>query len=143
MVNWITDIRRGVDYLETRDDLDTQRRTFLGISNGANLGLLLTAVETRYKYSVFVSAGLEPQVKGWIAETNYINFASQSRQTKLLVNGRFDETFPYNTDFKPLYKLLREPKKPVTYDGGHIPTVEFFSTTVNGWLDETLGTPGR
>ena len=143
MVNWITDIRRGVDYLETRDDLDTQRLTFLGISNGANLGLLLTAVETRYKYSVFVSAGLEPQVKNWIAETNYINFASQSRQTKLVVNGRYDETFPYNTDFKPLYKLLREPKKPVTYEGGHIPTVEFFSTTVNGWLDEMLGTPGR
>jgi formylglycine-generating enzyme required for sulfatase activity len=143
MVNWITDLRRGVDYLETRDDLDTQRLTFLGISNGANLGLLLTAVETRYKYSVFVSAGLEPQVKGWIAETNYINFASQSRQTKLLVNGLYDETFPYNIDFKPLLKLMREPKKPVTYYGGHIPTVEFFSTTVNSWLNETLGNPGR
>jgi serine/threonine protein kinase/formylglycine-generating enzyme required for sulfatase activity/predicted esterase len=143
MVNWITDLRRGVDYLETRDDLDTQRLTFLGISNGANLGLLLTAVEPRYKYSVFVSAGLEPQVKGWIAETNYINFASQSRQTKLLVNGRYDETFPYNTDAKPLFKLMREPKKIMTYDGGHIPTVEYFSTTVNGWLDETLGNVNR
>ena len=139
MVNWITDLRRGVDYLETRDDLDSQRLTFLGISNGANLGILLTAVETRYKYSVFVSAGLEPQVKDWIAETNYINFASQPRQPKLLVNGRYDETFPYNSDARPLVKLMREPKKPLTYDGGHIPTVEYFSTTINGWLDETLG----
>ncbi len=143
MVNWITDLRRGVDYLETRDDLDKQHLTFLGISNGANFGLLLTAVETRYKYSVFVGAGLEPAVKSWIAETNYINFASQSRQTKLIVNGRYDETFPYNSDFKPLFKLLREPKKPVIYEGGHIPTVEFFSTTVNSWLDETIGNVNR
>ncbi len=143
VVNWITDLRRGVDYLETRDDLDRQHLTFLGISNGANLGLLLTAVETRYKYSVFVSAGLEPQVKTWIAETNYINFASQSRQTKLIVNGRYDETFPYNSDARPLFKLLREPKKIMTYDGGHIPTVEYFSTTVNSWLDETIGSVNR
>jgi serine/threonine protein kinase/formylglycine-generating enzyme required for sulfatase activity/predicted esterase len=143
MVNWITDIRRGVDYLETRDDLDKQHLTFLGISNGANLGLLLTAVETRYKYSVFVSAGLEPQVKNWIAETNYINFASQSHQTKLVINGRYDETFPYSSDAKPLHKLFREPRKIVVYDGGHIPTVEFFSNTVNSWLDETIGSVKR
>jgi len=143
MVNWITDLRRGVDYLETRDDLDKQHLIFLGISNGANLGLLLTAVETRYKYSVFVGAGLEPQVKNWIAETSYINFASQSRQTKLILNGRYDETFPYTSDAMPLFKLLREPKKKVIYDGGHIPTVEFFSTTVNSWLDETIGNVNR
>jgi eukaryotic-like serine/threonine-protein kinase len=143
MVNWITDLRRGVDYLETRSDLDAQRLTFLGISNGANVGILLTAVEPRYKYLVFISAGLEPEVKNWIAETNYINFASHSNQTKLFVNGRYDETFPYNSHFKPLFKLMREPKKQMIYEGGHIPTVEYFSTTVNGWLDEMLGTPGR
>ena len=51
MTNWITDLRRGADYLETRDDLDKNKLGFLGISNGANLGLVLTAIETRYKVS--------------------------------------------------------------------------------------------
>jgi eukaryotic-like serine/threonine-protein kinase len=139
MVNWITDLRRGVDYLETRDDLIKDKIAFLGISNGANVGLVLTAIETRYKTLVFESAGLEKDFRTRIAETSPIKFASQIKTQKLVINGRYDETFPLNTDAKPLFKLLREPKKIVLYDGGHIPTVEFFVPTVNNWLDETLG----
>ncbi|MBS1792802.1 MAG: protein kinase [Acidobacteria bacterium] len=139
MVNWITDLRRGVDYLETRDDLQKDRIGFLGISNGANVGLVLTAVETRYKTLVFESAGLEKDFLTRTPETSPIKFASQIRTPKLVINGRYDETFPLNTDAKPLFKLLREPKKIILYDGGHIPTVEFFVPTVNNWLDETLG----
>ncbi|MEP6900286.1 MAG: hypothetical protein ABJA66_00970 [Actinomycetota bacterium] len=112
---------------------------FLGISNGANVGFVLTAIETRYKTLVFESAGLEKDFRTRIAETSPIKFASQIKAQKLVINGRYDETFPLNTDAKPLFKLLRKPKKIVLYDGGHIPTVEFFVPTVNNWLDETLG----
>jgi len=139
MVNWITDLRRGVDYLETREDLNKDKIGFLGISNGANVGLVLTAIETRYKTLVFESAGLEKDFRTRINETSPIKFASQIKTQKLVINGRYDETFPLNTDAKPLFKLLREPKKIVLYDGGHIPTVEFFVPTANNWLDETLG----
>lgn len=139
MVNWITDLRRGVDYLETREDLNFQKLAFLGISNGANLGLIHTAIETRYKTLVFESAGLEKEFQKRIPETSPINFAPHIKTQKLIINGRFDETFPYNTDAKPLFKLLRDPKKIVLYDGGHIPTIEFLAPTVNNWLDETLG----
>lgn len=143
MVNWITDLRRGIDYLESRPDIDRSRIAFLGISNGANLGLILTAVENRYKSLVFESAGLEAEFRSRIAETSPINFASQIKTQKLVINGRFDETFPFNTDAKPLFELLREPKKIVIYDGGHIPSPEFFVPTVNSWLDETLGPVSR
>lgn len=139
MVNWITDLRRGVDYLETRNDLNKDKIGFLGISNGANVGLVLTAIETRYKALVFESAGLEKDFRTRTPETSPIKFASQVKTQKLVINGRYDETFPLNTDAKPLFKLLREPKKIILYDGGHIPTVEFFVPTVNNWLDETLG----
>jgi hypothetical protein len=40
---------------------------------------------------------------------------------------------------EPLYKLLREPKRLILYDGGHIPPTELFVPTMNAWLDETLG----
>lgn len=139
MTNWITDLRRGVDYLETRDDLDKAQIGFLGISNGANLGLVLTAIETRYKSVAFVSAGLESEFRTRIAETSPINFASQVRTQKIFINGRYDETFPYNTDAKPLFDLVRDPKKVVVYDGGHIPTAEFYVPALNAWFDETLG----
>lgn len=143
MVNWITDLRRGVDYLESRDDIDKQKLAFLGISNGSNVGLVLTAIETRYKSLAFISAGLEKDFRTRIAETSPINFASQIKTQKLFVNGKYDETFPYNTDAKPLFKLLREPKKIVIYEGGHIPTPEFYVPTVNSWFDETIGSVAR
>ena len=129
--------------MQTREDLDQQKIGFLGISNGANVGLILTAIETRYKTLVFISAGLEKDFRTRIAETSPIKFASQIRTQKFLINGRYDETFPYNTDAKPLFKLLREPKKIVTYDGGHIPTVEFYVPAVNNWFDETFGKVAR
>ncbi|MGC2235435.1 MAG: bifunctional serine/threonine-protein kinase/formylglycine-generating enzyme family protein [Pyrinomonadaceae bacterium] len=143
MVNWITDLRRGVDYLKERDDLNFQKLAFLGISNGANVGLVLTAIETRYKCLVFESAGLEKDFLNRIAETSPIKFASHIKTQKLIINGLYDETFPYNTDAKPLHKLLREPRKIVLYPGGHIPTIEFFAPTVNNWLDETLGSVNK
>jgi eukaryotic-like serine/threonine-protein kinase len=143
MVNWITDFRRGVDYLESREDIDKQRLGFWGISNGANIGLILTAVENRYKSLAFISAGLEKDFRNRIAETSPINLASQIKTQKLVVNGRFDETFPYNTDAKPLFKLLREPKKIVLYEGGHIPTPDFYIPTTNDWFDETMGRVAR
>jgi serine/threonine protein kinase/formylglycine-generating enzyme required for sulfatase activity/dienelactone hydrolase len=139
MVNWMTDLRRGVDYLETRDDLDKNKIGFLGISNGANVGLVLTAIETRYKTLVLESAGLEKDFLSRLPETSPIKFASQIKTQKLVINGRYDENYPLNTAAKPLFKLLREPKKIILYDGGHIPTDEFIVPTVNNWLDETLG----
>ena len=143
MVNWVTDLRRGLDYLETREDLSRDHLAFLGISNGANFGLVLTALENRYRSLAFISAGLEKAFRKRIPETSPINFAPQIKTQKLLINGRYDETFPYNTDVKPLIKLLRDPKKIVTYDGGHIPTIEFLAPTVNNWLDETLGSVNK
>lgn len=143
MVNWITDLRRGIDYLESREDIDKQRLGFLGISNGANVGLVLTAIENRYKSLAFISAGLEKDFRTRIAETNPIKLASQIRTQKLVINGRFDETFPYNTDAKPLFKLLREPKNVVIYQGGHIPTPDFYVPTTNDWFDQTLGKVAR
>ncbi len=139
MVNWITDLRRGLDYLETREDLNKNKTAFLGISNGANLGLILTAIETRYKTLIFESAGLEKDFRTRLPETSPINFASQVHTQKLFINGLYDETFPFKTDAKPLFKLLREPKKTVQYEGGHIPTIEFFAPLANNWLNETLG----
>jgi serine/threonine protein kinase/formylglycine-generating enzyme required for sulfatase activity len=142
-VNWVTDLRRGIDFLETRKDIDTQKLAFLGISNGANLGLLVTAIETRYKTTTFVGIGAEPDWPNWIPEANLLNFAPHVRQPKLIINGRYDEAFPLKTSAKPLYDLLREPKRLNIYEAGHVPTLEFFGPTVNNWFDESLGKVSR
>jgi hypothetical protein len=58
---------------------------------------------------------------------------------KLLLNGRYDEVNTLKLRVEPLYKLLREPKKLVLYDGSHTPPIEIAVPVVNNWLDETMG----
>src|SRR4030095_3490819 len=56
-VNWITDVRRGLDYLETRNEIDPSRIAFYGPSAGSRIGLILGAVEPRYRSICLVGAG--------------------------------------------------------------------------------------
>ncbi|HYE66404.1 MAG TPA: protein kinase [Pyrinomonadaceae bacterium] len=139
VVNRITDLRRGLDYLETRGDLDARRIAFFGPSAGARIGLILAAVENRYASVCLMAAGVRKSYVQWIAEASPHNFAPHIRATKLMVHGRYDEDFSLKTEAEPLYKLLREPKRLILYDGGHVPPFEFMVTTLNAWLDETLG----
>ena len=55
----MTDLRRGLDYLETRADVDRDRIAFVAQSSGARTGITLAAVESRYR-SVFFQARGEP-----------------------------------------------------------------------------------
>ena len=93
-VNRIIDLRRGVDYLATRPDLDHSRIAFLGWSSGAQLGMILAAIETRYRAVVIMGAGLPITYMPFIAHVNPINFASHIRAPKLIVQGRYDENTP-------------------------------------------------
>jgi len=139
IVNWITDLRRGLDYLETRNDIEAGRIAFFAPSAGARIGLILAAVENRYRSIIMVGAGVRTSYAQWIPEANPINFAPHIRAPKLIVQGRYDENISLKTECEPLYKVLPEPKRMVLYDGGHVPPYEFFVTTMNGWLGESLG----
>ncbi len=138
-VNRIIDLRRGVDYLTTRQDLDHSRLAFVGWSSGAQLGLILAAVETRYRAVVIMSGGLPIAFVPYIAHVNPINFASHILAPKLIVQGRYDEDTPLRTAAEPLIKLLPEPKRLVLYDGGHVPPLEIMMKISSAWLDDTLG----
>jgi eukaryotic-like serine/threonine-protein kinase len=139
IVNRITDLRRGLDYLETRTDLDLTRIAALAPSAGSTLGLIVGALETRYRALVFVGTGIRPSYRDLVAPANPINFAPHIRVPKLLVQGRYDEDTPVRTAAEPLFKLLIEPKRIVFYEGGHVPSIEVMMSATSGWLDETLG----
>ena len=138
IVNRITDLRRGLDYLETRPDIDTTRIGFMGPSAGAQLGVILTAVENRYRGVVMVGAGL-PRRGTTMAAADPVNFAPHIRAPKLIVQGTFDEDTPLRTASDPLFDLLIQPKKRELYEGGHVPTIDVLLKLTAGWLDETLG----
>ncbi len=142
IVAQVSDLRRGLDYLETRDDVDHGRVAYLGISQGARLGLIATAVEPRYRSAVFMGVGVFPSDAQRLPEVRPASFVSHVSAPKLVLAGRYDELIPYATIIEPLYRLLPEPKRLVTYDGGHTPTFEVSVPAVNGWLDKTLNQPG-
>ena len=139
IVNRITDLRRGLDYLDTRDDIDHSRIGFFGPSAGANLGLILAAVENRYAGVLLMGAGVTKESQLNIAEANQINFAPHIAGKKLMLQGRYDEDTPLKTRAEPLFKLLTEPKRMVVFEGGHVPGTEIFVTNATAFFDDALG----
>jgi pimeloyl-ACP methyl ester carboxylesterase len=61
----------------------------------------------------------------------------------LMINGRYDYTFPLETHQKPMFDLLGTPpehKRHVVYEAGHwpFPRAEFIRENL-AWLDKYLG----
>ena len=99
--------------------------------------LTVIGVETRYRSIILMGCGYP--LPGLIPETDAANFLPHARSPKLMIHGRYDEIILFKTGAEPFYKLLREPKRLILHDGGHIPPLEVSVPAINGWLDETLG----
>jgi dienelactone hydrolase len=135
------DIRRTIDYLETRPDIDPSRVAFYGLSLGAQLGPLFMAIEPRFRAGVFFSGGFETW--NMPPESDPVNFAPRVRSPVLMVNGREDFDLPYTTAQLPMFRLLGTPaaqKRHVVFEGGHLPPHPNEAIkVVLDWLDEQLG----
>jgi hypothetical protein len=139
VVERVTDLRRGLDYLETRSDIDMTRLAGLAPSAGSVLGVILGALENRYRTFVFIGAGLPETYRAIFPAANPINFAAYITAPKLIVQGRYDEDTPLRTATEPLFTLLSEPKRLSLYEGGHVPSIEVLMSLTTGWLEERLG----
>jgi hypothetical protein len=138
-VRRVTDLRRGLDYLETRSDIDMARVGVVAPSAGSLLGIILGAIETRYRTFVFIGAGTPATYNQISPAANPINFAAYIRPPKLVLQGRYDEDTPLRTATEPLFKLLTEPKRLTLFEGGHVPSLEVVMSASGGWFDEQLG----
>jgi eukaryotic-like serine/threonine-protein kinase len=144
MITWGKDLRRSVDYLQSRPDLDAERIGYLGISLGGRLGGLMMGIEDRFRLGILYVAGLGMiQVR---PEVDPINFLPRVRFPVLMLNGRYDDGFALETSQRPLYEFLGTPaahKRWVLFDDGHfLPRAQMMSETL-GWLDRYFGRPRR
>ena len=134
------DLRRSVDYLETRPEIDHGRLGYYGYSWGGVEGTIVTAVENRFKVAAFADGGLENEKI--LPEVNPLNFASRVTIPVLMINGRYDFVIPFETCQQPLFRLLGTPpaeKRQVVLESGHdIPLTPLFKETLD-WLDHYLG----
>jgi len=134
------DLRRSLDYLETRSDIDLQRLSFYGFSWGGCEGPITLALKSRFKVAVLADGGCNPDKT--LPEEDPINFAQNIKIPVLMINGRYDFVIPFETCQQPFFRLLGTPladKRQVLLDSGHgMPFTPWFKETLD-WLDHYLG----
>jgi eukaryotic-like serine/threonine-protein kinase len=140
MIQWVKDLRRSIDYLETRKDIDAQRIGYFGQSWGGMLGGLVPAVEPRLKVAVLHVAGL--YFARPLPEVDPFNFLPRIKIPMLMLNGRYDDYYPLETSQIPMYRSLGTPpeqKQHRVYESGHlVPRNELTRETL-AWYDRYLG----
>jgi dienelactone hydrolase len=140
------DLRRSIDYIETRDDIDKNKMAFYGMSGGAAMGPMALAIENRFRAAVLIVGGFPVRdVEDIIPTIDPVNHAPRVKTPVLMVNGKEDFVFPYETSQRPMYELLGTPnehKKHKLYPGGH-GLLGLFSKQIRSdvldWLDRYLG----
>jgi formylglycine-generating enzyme required for sulfatase activity len=134
----VTEFRMGLDYLETREEIDMGRIAHIGFSWGSCLrALILTAIEDRIQSSIFVGGGLEPI--DLLPEVDPVNFLPRISGPVLVLTGRYDEETPYEPQARSLFEAVRAPKRLELVESGHLPPVEVRNPIISEFLDETLG----
>jgi eukaryotic-like serine/threonine-protein kinase len=140
MVRHATELRMGLDYLETRADIDANALAYTGLSWGAGSRLVFAAVDDRFRAVILVGGGIDERVQPTLPEASNIAFAPWIRPPKLLLNGQHDDEHPWPTRGLPLWNLLSEPRELVLVEGaGHVPPLEERIPAILDFLDRTLG----
>lgn len=146
----VFDLRRAVDFIETRKELNAEKIGFFGISLGGITGTIFCGVEKRIKVPVIVLAGgqlnimygakaLSADTKDFLSIIEPNNFVKQiAPRPLLMINAENDEiVLPLMT--KSLYKNAKEPKKIIWYPAKHhtIPLDKTYQEGLN-WFNKYL-----
>ncbi|MEM7203581.1 MAG: protein kinase [Planctomycetota bacterium] len=119
MIRRIKDVRRTVDYVLTRPDLQGETLGYYGFSWGVMHGPQILAVEPRLKVALLVAGGMPGH--DYPPEVDMKNFVTRVRTPVLMVNGTLDTLFDPRTRQRPLYDWLATPvehKRYRCFDGG-------------------------
>jgi uncharacterized protein len=141
-IQLIVDLRRAIDVLEARPDVNTKRLAYFGVSYGAAMGGLLAGVEDRLKAYVLAvgDGGLVSHFAGpddtdgplqalpaqdrerWLQAMRPIepiNFIGQAAPAALLfLAGTKDESVPQE-DARRFHQPASQPKEVRWYEAGH------------------------
>jgi len=117
---WVSEVRRSVDYLESRPDIDAKRIAYAGVSWGARLASILLAMEPRLKAAVLFSGGYNLVQRS--PEIDDFNYTPRVKTPVLMLNGRYDFAFPLETSAAQMFERLGTPndrKRQVVIESGH------------------------
>lgn len=135
----IKELRRTVDYIRTRPDLDTAAIAFYGYSWGGVNAPLALAQEARFRTAI-IHIGLLPPMAA-TPEVDPVNSLPRVRVPTLMFSGEFDPMVPRENATR-YFALIGTPaarKRQVWAIGGHfVPRALVIRETLD-WLDRYLG----
>jgi uncharacterized protein len=147
----VKEVRRAVDYLQSRDDVDGDQIGYVGWSAGARMGAITAGVEHRIKAYDLISGGAVPvseyvslapadlrvELRTVLEEADPLHFVGLAKPSELLFqDGRQDEIVP-QAALKELAGAGSEPKEVRWYDAGHAPNAKIWADS-RSWLADRL-----
>lgn len=151
-VECVREIRRAVDLLQSLDSVDRYQIGYVGWSQGARMGALISGVEHRINTFDLIAGGAAPisdfvslaptelqaEVGTLLEKTDPIHFVGLATPSELLFQGgRQDDVVP-ETAFEALSRAASEPKEVRWYESGHLPSEKMWTDSRN-WLSDRLG----
>jgi dienelactone hydrolase len=158
IVQEVTEMRRGIDLLVSRDDVDPSRLGYVGFSWGASLGAIFAAVERRV--SSFVLASAVPHLSTDMAELgkergadvpagyeeamqpiDAVNYLPHVAPNAVFLQFGKEDTRPSPGDGREAIGVTSSPKQVRWYEGGHELSIQALPDRQN-WLAQRLGASG-
>lgn len=148
-------VRRAIDFLETRPEVDPARIGYLGWSAGARTGALLSGVDERLRGLVLLSGGsatvrayvdaasdeLRGEVERVLTEIDPLHWVARAEPDRLLLqNGEQDEVVPREA-LDALADAAPEGTDVRWYPAGHALDADAYTEHLD-WLAERLGIEG-
>jgi uncharacterized protein len=160
-IQLIIDLRRAIDLLMARPDVDPERIAYLGVSYGGAVGGLLAGIDHRLQAYVlivgdggFVTHETNPEnlpmslnefseeYKAWIDDMwpiepiHYVNHASP---TPLLFQNAVRDQYVNVEDAIRYQDMASEPKQVIWYDSEHWPLPDEVIMDNAKWLQQFIG----
>jgi cephalosporin-C deacetylase-like acetyl esterase len=139
MIDVVQDFRRSVDYLRSREEIDSTKIAYYGMSWGGLMGAIIPAVEPRLRTAVVAFGGLHDVGR---PEVHQVNYVGRIRMPILMLNGRYDSIFTLHSSIIPMFEMIGTPdehKELKLFESDHvIPKTELVRETLD-WLDRYLG----
>lgn len=126
----VFDLRRAVDFIQTREELDHDRIGYFGISLGGIIGTIFCSVEERIEVPVIVLAGgnlnlmfgkkaLSGDTRDYLSIIDPVNYVAKiSPRPLLMINAENDDIIPPITS-KLLFKAAKKPKEIIWHPSKH------------------------
>jgi dienelactone hydrolase len=137
VIMWGKDMKRSIDVIESRSDLDASNLLYFGVSWGGEMANIMIPIENRIKRAVLLVAGLEfEEAKPEVEAASYTPYI---KVPILMLNGKYDYFFPSETSQKPMFELIgtnKNDKYWYLHESSHTVPLDEFTKKVKIFLDK-------